>query len=135
MEIPMNFTLNGRMDLKHVSVWILESSVVEGCSDSDGNPHEFYSEWENGPETCVCVDFGVICCGRFWDDTVHMPESTPGIIGDYFGAFTENDVGETEEPRSTENVYIRFSGKVISYPDSIIGQVDYTRTRCGPDLA
>lgn len=38
-EIPMKFTLNGRMDLKHVSVWILESSVVKGTFAYLHTPH------------------------------------------------------------------------------------------------
>ncbi|XP_056332963.1 beta-microseminoprotein-like [Danio aesculapii] len=57
----------------------------QGCSDSDGNLHEFNSEWENGPEACVCVDFGIICCERTWETfgTPVPPEPTT-VIGDYF---------------------------------------------------
>ncbi|XP_067222906.1 beta-microseminoprotein-like isoform X2 [Chanodichthys erythropterus] len=79
-----------------------------GCSDSDGIHHEFRSVWEKGSETCLCLVNTIICCEKFGsnfaahipEDTIVplIPESTPGIIADYIGAITENDVGETEEP-------------------------------------
>ncbi|KAK9959855.1 hypothetical protein ABG768_009953 [Culter alburnus] len=86
----------------------------QGCSDSDGNHQEFHSEWENGPETCICIGSGIICCEKFGnnfaahipEDTIVplIPESTPGIIADYIGAITENDVGETAQTVEKETV-------------------------------
>ncbi|KAK7142517.1 hypothetical protein R3I94_012006 [Phoxinus phoxinus] len=70
-----------------------------GCTDSDGNLHEFDSDWGNELETCVCEKYRIVCCERF--DTTTQPEPTTAeIVYDYFGAFTENDVGETEEDPS-----------------------------------
>ncbi|XP_077094328.1 uncharacterized protein LOC143746404 [Siphateles boraxobius] len=77
-----------------------ETTNTPGCIDSDGNLHEFNSDWGNEHEICVCVDsveYGIICCERF-DHT--QPEPTTEIFYDNFGAFTENDLGETEEEPS-----------------------------------
>ncbi|XP_048047339.1 beta-microseminoprotein-like [Megalobrama amblycephala] len=66
------------------------------CSDSDGNLHEFDSEWQTESEMCVCAHIGIICCPRFGNTFLPdpIPESTPKIYYDDFGAFTENDIGE-----------------------------------------
>ncbi|KAG1972806.1 hypothetical protein F2P79_000580 [Pimephales promelas] len=80
----------------HVEYNPPDTTNSPGCTDSEGNLHEFYSEWSNEHDTCVCVDFGIICCGRF--DHHFQTETTSEIFYDNFGAFTDNDIGGNEEP-------------------------------------
>lgn len=84
------------------------TSSPQGCADSDGNLHDFFSEWESGPETCVCVDFGTICCKRFgnWGPTDHdygiMDGEGFGIWGltdhDYITIDDEGYVHDAQTP-------------------------------------
>ncbi|XDV43069.1 hypothetical protein PO909_011616 [Leuciscus waleckii] len=89
-----------------------------GCTDSDGNLHEFYSEWGNEEEICVCADFGIFCCerslgGSDFTTTKSIAESTVQIFYDNFGAFTDNDLGEPEEELSISD-----EEQVPNQPDS-----------------
>ncbi|TRY93689.1 hypothetical protein DNTS_029398 [Danionella cerebrum] len=64
-----------------------------GCSDSDGNFHEFQTEWENGSENCVCANRGIICCEN--EGSEEEPAEEPEAA-----SAEESESASAEEPEA-----------------------------------
>ncbi|XP_048046253.1 beta-microseminoprotein-like [Megalobrama amblycephala] len=47
---------------------------LQGCVDSEGETHDFDSEWQNDCYNCLCTQSGIRCCNKIPTGIEHPEE-------------------------------------------------------------